>query len=170
MKTQEVIKLKFPVQVAGETVHTLTMRRPLALDVLASHEATTNETDQQVYLLANLCMVSPETIGELDAADYRKANEAFSDMADFDEVENYTPGAPIPLNVPAVIGGAQTPSLMLRRPKVKDIQAARKVEGSDAMQETELFAALASVTAADIKNLDWSDYRKLKTIYGDFLA
>jgi len=170
MKTKAHIKLKFPVLVAGENVTSLEMRRPKALDVLASHEATTNDTDQTINLLANLCMVSPELFGELDAADFQQANEAFAEMADFDPVENYTPGSAIPLACPVVIGGASMPSLTLRRPKVKDIQGARKVEGSDATQECELFALLAGVTAADIKNLDWADYRKLKTIYGDFLT
>lgn len=171
MKTSIEISLKHPVTLPDKTVlSTLTMRRPTALDVLASQESSQDETDRSINLLANLCMVTPEAFDELAAADFASVNDAFEELSTFEPLKAYNPGESISLNVPITVNDAPMPALTLRCPKVKDIKAARKTGGSDAAQECELFAALAGVTSADIRKLDWADYRKLKTIYGDFLA
>ena len=57
----------------GRTVSSLTMRRPKVRDERVAED----EADQEIALFANLCEVSPDTVHELDMADYRKLQEAF---------------------------------------------------------------------------------------------
>ncbi|MGA3169979.1 MAG: phage tail assembly protein [Chthoniobacteraceae bacterium] len=167
MKTEITIPLKYPV---GD-VSALTMRRPRASDVLAATARADDETDEKINLVANLCMVSPETIGELDAADFGIVDEALAELIAFEPVREYQAGQPIALGIPITIaGGTLVETVKLCRPKVKDIREARKANGSEAAQEFVLFATLGGVGLEEIKALDWADYLKLKAIYSDLLA
>lgn len=61
-------------------------------------------------------------------------------------------------------------TLTMRRVKVRDSLAARKVKGGDAEQEIALFANLCEVTPAQIEALDMVDYKQLQDAYSGFLS
>jgi hypothetical protein len=72
------IELKHPVTVNGEEVAALRLRRPRVKDQLAAEKATGGNAEKEVRLFANLCEVAPAVIEELDLADYRAVQEAYS--------------------------------------------------------------------------------------------
>ncbi|WP_429885383.1 phage tail assembly protein [Geoalkalibacter halelectricus] len=72
------IKLKHPVTVAGEEVKALRLRRPKVKDQLAADKGAGGNAEKEIRLFANLCEVAPAIIEELDLADYRQVQEAYS--------------------------------------------------------------------------------------------
>jgi hypothetical protein len=76
----ETIKLKYPIDVAGEKITSLNLRRPKVRDMLAADKATGSDAEKEVHLFANLCEVSPDAIMELDGADYRQLQDTYSDF------------------------------------------------------------------------------------------
>lgn len=74
----QTIELQHPVTVAGEEIKRLTLRRPKVKDQLAADKGTGSNADKEVRLFANLCEVAPAVIEELDLADYRQVQEAYS--------------------------------------------------------------------------------------------
>jgi hypothetical protein len=74
-RTSVTIELDFPVNVGGLDVARLTMRRPKTRDSLKAAKLKTHEAERGVVLLADLCDVSPDVIGELDEVDARKLGE-----------------------------------------------------------------------------------------------
>ncbi|WP_321392857.1 phage tail assembly protein [Emcibacter sp.] len=73
------ITLDYEVEVNGEKITSLTMRRPKVRDDLAmdSHKGTAAE--KEIFLFANLCDVSMDVICDLDqGADYTKLQEKYS--------------------------------------------------------------------------------------------
>lgn len=64
------IDLKHPVEVQGQTVASVTMRRPKVRDLLAAEKATQGESEREVWLIACLCEVAPAVIEELFVADF----------------------------------------------------------------------------------------------------
>jgi len=75
------IKLDYPVQADGRAVSSLAMRRPKVRDERdARRIAGGDAAEREVVLFANLCEVAPETIHELDLADYQRLQEAFKDF------------------------------------------------------------------------------------------
>lgn len=75
MSTQ--VELKFPVIISGETVETLTLRRPKVRDMLAGDKQGGSDADKEIRTFANLCEVSPKVIEELDLIDYRQLQEGY---------------------------------------------------------------------------------------------
>lgn len=71
------ILLDYPVEVDGVSVGHLTMRRPKVRDKKVSDAQGGTEAEREAAFFANLCMVSPKVIDELDLADYAKLGEAF---------------------------------------------------------------------------------------------
>lgn len=67
--------------------------------------------------------------------------------------------APIPLN------GVSVNRLHLRRPKLKDIRAARMTGKDEEERELRLFAILADCAPSDLEELDFADYRKLQDTF-----
>ncbi len=72
------IELKHPVEVDGKNIARLSMRRPKVKDQLAADKASGSDAHKEVRLFANLCEESPAVIEELDLADYRQLQEAYS--------------------------------------------------------------------------------------------
>lgn len=72
------IELKHPVAVAGEEVKVLHLRRPKVKDQLAADKGAGGNAEKEIRLFANLCEVAPAVIEELDLADYRAVQEAYS--------------------------------------------------------------------------------------------
>jgi hypothetical protein len=63
-----------------------------------------------------------------------------------------------------------TATLTMRRVKVRDSLAARKMKGDEAEQEIFLFANLCEVSAKQIEALDMADYKQLQDTYSGFLG
>ena len=70
-------KLDYPVTVDGDKITALDMRRAKVRDQLIAEKSGDTESEQEVALFANLCEVTPETIKELDIADYVKLQEVY---------------------------------------------------------------------------------------------
>ncbi|GFM34024.1 phage tail assembly protein [Desulfovibrio subterraneus] len=75
MKTK--ITLDYPVEMMGETVTELSIRRVKVRDQVIAAKAGGTNQDKEVRLFANLCEVSPQVIEELDMVDYRKVQEIY---------------------------------------------------------------------------------------------
>jgi hypothetical protein len=75
MKTK--ITLDYPVEMKGETVTELSIRRVKVRDQVVAAKAGGTNQDKEVRLFANLCEVSPQVIEELDMVDYRKVQEIY---------------------------------------------------------------------------------------------
>jgi hypothetical protein len=73
----ETINLVHPVMSAGVELRSLSMRRPKVRDQLAVDRDKRSEAEKEVRLFANLCEVAPETIEDLDMADYAKLQETY---------------------------------------------------------------------------------------------
>jgi hypothetical protein len=68
------ITLKYPLKSAA----VLTMRRVKVRDSLAARKMKGDEADQEIFLFANLCEVSPKQIEALDMADYKQLQDTYS--------------------------------------------------------------------------------------------
>jgi hypothetical protein len=54
------ITLEYPFDFEGQTIKTLTLRRPTVGDNLAVQKAVTSDAEREIRLLANLAEVTPE--------------------------------------------------------------------------------------------------------------
>ena len=73
----ETIKLTYPVSVDGAEVNSLTLRRPVVMDMIAADKAAGSEAEKEVQMFANLCEVPPGVIKALDLADYTRLQEGY---------------------------------------------------------------------------------------------
>ena len=72
------IELRYPVEVDGRKLTTLTMRRPKVRDDRdARRIAGDDDAARELALFGNLCGEAPELIEELDLADYHRLQQAF---------------------------------------------------------------------------------------------
>ena len=76
----------------------------------------------------------------------------------------------ITLKYPVSINGSDVSELNLRRPTVRDMLAADKMQGSDAEKEIRMFCNLCEVEPAVIEMLDLADYTQLQQAYQGFLS
>ena len=76
----------------------------------------------------------------------------------------------VELNYPINIDGQTVNKIEMRRPRVKDMRSADKVDGSDADREIRLFAVLSHINPEDLDELDLADYQQLQKAYSDFLS
>jgi hypothetical protein len=79
-KSTVEIELDFPIKIEGIECRRLTLRRPKVGDMLAAEEGSKGQSEQETEILAfaNLCMVTPVEIRDLDLGDYKKLQKAFS--------------------------------------------------------------------------------------------
>jgi hypothetical protein len=79
-KSTVEIELDFPIKIEGVECRRLTLRRPKVGDMLAAEEGSKGQSEQETEILAfaNLCMVTPVEIRDLDLGDYKKLQKAFS--------------------------------------------------------------------------------------------
>ncbi|MEI8293011.1 MAG: phage tail assembly protein [bacterium] len=79
-KSTVEIALDFPIKIEGVECSRLTLRRPKVGDMLAAEEGSKGQSEQETEILAfaNLCMVTPAEIRDLDLGDYKKLQKAFS--------------------------------------------------------------------------------------------
>ncbi|QSB03235.1 phage tail assembly protein [Methylomonas sp. EFPC1] len=69
------VTLQYPLS-NGTAV--LNVRRPKVRDQLVADKTPGSEADKEIAMFANLCEVTPEEIQELDMADYKKLQAAYS--------------------------------------------------------------------------------------------
>lgn len=72
------VKLEYPFTINGVEVDQIDVRRPTANDLLAAERGGGNEQDKVFRLLTNICEVSPEDLGLMDLADYRRLAETIT--------------------------------------------------------------------------------------------
>lgn len=63
------VPLHYPITVDGQTIDSLTIRRPRVSDTLSARKAHTDEYLRGIFMLARLCDVAPEHIEKLDEGD-----------------------------------------------------------------------------------------------------
>jgi hypothetical protein len=81
-RTQTQINLQYPVEIDGAKVSVLHLRRPKVRDLIAASKAGgVDPVQREVRLFSNLCEITPETVEELDIADYTKIQEAYGDFS-----------------------------------------------------------------------------------------
>ena len=74
----QTIKLKYPVENAGETIDSLTMRRSKIKDrLLIAKMKNISDEEKEIRLFANLCEVEPKVIEELDESDYSNLQKIY---------------------------------------------------------------------------------------------
>ena len=74
----QTIKLKYPVENAGETIDSLTMRRSKIKDrLLIAKMKNISDEEKEIRLFANLCEVEPKVIEELDESDYANLQKIY---------------------------------------------------------------------------------------------
>ncbi len=76
-KAAEQINLFFPIKESGVELHSVTMRRPKVRDQMKADTGPGTQAQKEVNLFADLCGLAPDTLKELDMADYRKLQKAF---------------------------------------------------------------------------------------------
>ncbi len=81
MSEKTAIELKYPVKIDGTETKVLHMRRPKVRDQLLVEKSGLvgkSAAEREMLLFANLCGVAPDDIEELDMADYKKVQEAYT--------------------------------------------------------------------------------------------
>ena len=73
------VTLREPIEINGAKIGVLTLRRPKVRD-LEAIDKIAGETAKTVALIANLSELPPQTIRELDAADFAAASKAVAEM------------------------------------------------------------------------------------------
>jgi len=65
------IKLQFPIESEGQTIETITLRRPKARDLKKMETGKGGEIAKSIDLIANLAEIPPSAVEDLDAADFQ---------------------------------------------------------------------------------------------------
>jgi Phage tail assembly chaperone proteins, E, or 41 or 14 len=75
-----MLKLKYSIEVNGEKINQLQLRRPTVRDRLIAEKSGSDATEKEIGFIANLCQVAPTTIEALDLSDYLKLQEKLNDF------------------------------------------------------------------------------------------
>lgn len=76
-RTTVDIPLDFPVTVDGETINSLTMRRPKVRDSFKAQRTGGNEFERGLAIMGELCERPQEVLLELDEIDLEKLQEQY---------------------------------------------------------------------------------------------
>lgn len=71
----EVVTLAYPIEVEGELLSQVTLRRPKARDLKHMETAKGGEIAKSMGLIAHLAELPPHAIEELDASDFQAISE-----------------------------------------------------------------------------------------------
>ncbi|WP_434361067.1 phage tail assembly protein [Parasalinivibrio latis] len=71
----ETITLGYPIEVEGEQITVITLRRPKARDLKHMETAKGGEIAKSIGLIANLAELPPSAIENLDASDFQKVSD-----------------------------------------------------------------------------------------------
>lgn len=69
LRAEVTIDLQFPIEVDGQKITKLTMRRPKLRDTV-KHNHRKDNMDRGIAILADLCDLAPEHLHELDELDF----------------------------------------------------------------------------------------------------
>ena len=67
------VTLRYPVEIDGATIESLSIRRPIVRDLRAAQRqagAGAPDAEVELAMFSNLCEVFPETLDAMDLADY----------------------------------------------------------------------------------------------------
>lgn len=74
----QTIELKYPIELSGENLDKLTMRRSKIKDrLLVARMKNLSNEEKEIRLFANLCEVEPKVIEELDEGDYENLQKIY---------------------------------------------------------------------------------------------
>ncbi|UDQ97816.1 phage tail assembly protein [Lentisphaerota bacterium WC36G] len=76
-KMNTKIKLLIPVEINGEKIKEINMRRPTLGDQLNADRACDSDSEIEIHLMASLTEIAPKDLEKLDLADYKKLQEQF---------------------------------------------------------------------------------------------
>ncbi|USH01055.1 phage tail assembly protein [Grimontia kaedaensis] len=71
----ETITLDYPIDVEGERIDVITLRRPKARDLKHMETAKGGEIAKSIGLIANLAELPPSAIDDLDASDFQTVSD-----------------------------------------------------------------------------------------------
>ena len=74
------IELDYPIELNGETISELHMRRPKVKDQMRISKQATSDEEKELKMFVDLCEVAPEVIEELDLKDYLKVQKEYTDF------------------------------------------------------------------------------------------
>ncbi|EGQ8056477.1 phage tail assembly protein [Vibrio alginolyticus] len=69
------VKLAYPVEVGGQKIEVLNIRRPKVRDQLIADKQNKSDADKEVHLMSLLAEVEPAVIQELDLDDYTEVQK-----------------------------------------------------------------------------------------------
>ncbi|EOX3957946.1 phage tail assembly protein [Vibrio alginolyticus] len=69
------VKLAYPVELGGQKIEVLNIRRPKVRDQLIADKQNKSDADKEVHLMSLLAEVEPAVIQELDLDDYTEVQE-----------------------------------------------------------------------------------------------
>lgn len=70
----EIVKLQYPINVAGEEITELRIRRPKMRDLKRASKLK-DEVEKSMQMLVDLAEITPEAADEIDPVDFAKAAE-----------------------------------------------------------------------------------------------
>ena len=76
----EKITLTHPIEWNGTKINSLSMRRPKVRDMIAADRFKGSNGEKEASMFANLCEVESDMIAELDLADYKRLQEAYTNF------------------------------------------------------------------------------------------
>lgn len=76
--SEYTIQLDHPMQIDGQSIHELTIRRPKVKDLREAEKAGAGASEQELSLFARLTGINPEDLDEMDLADYQKLQQRYS--------------------------------------------------------------------------------------------
>lgn len=76
--TRSEINLNYPINVNGQDIRVLAMRRPKVGDRLAVEKMDGDDSEKEIRFIANLCEIAPQDIEQLDMADYQKIQDTLA--------------------------------------------------------------------------------------------
>ena len=74
------IELTHSIEIDGAKVSVIQLRRPKVRDMLSVEKSVDNDAEKEIQLFANLSELSPDSLLELDMADYAKLQKAYQDF------------------------------------------------------------------------------------------
>jgi len=74
----DTIKLDYPIDFEGGKLKEIHIRRPKVGDLVAARKSKKDEAEQEIAMLSKLTDIPPDTIEQLDVADYKKIQEVLT--------------------------------------------------------------------------------------------
>lgn len=78
--SSKTIELDYPIQKDGTKISSMEMRRPKVKDTKNADKAASDDAGKELQLFSYLTGQNPEDLEEMDMADYRKLQDAYSDF------------------------------------------------------------------------------------------